>query len=283
MPSMRDIRNRINGVAKTKQITRSMRMVSSAKVQKAKGVFESSRPHAQYAKGIMDILTASPDVRESNYFQPSAASKTLVVAISTDRGLCGAYNMNVARKLIKLSNQRSNLSIVTVGSKIVPALRREKLEVQISYAGIAETPMFEEAEALGEALLQLFEEGQVDEVRLVYTRFVSVLEQYVEDSQLLPYVVTPNGSVPAHVAFEPQGSPLIKSVVSAYVNAVLYQAFVESTLCEQTARVNSMDAAVRNSDELVEKLTLQYNQMRQAGITNQIIEIMGGVSATEKR
>ena len=281
MASTQHIRSRITGIDKTKQITRSMRLVSSAKVQKARAVYESSLPHYQRALYLMDILAGSYETAQNRCFAQQTGGRAAVLVISTDRGLCGAYNMNLARRALRLLAKKDAV-VIAVGSKVVTALQREKAEIAGRYMGISETPVMEEAAMIAARLLQLYQSGEVDEVYVVRTCFENMLEQHAVAEQLLPYIPQEKTAPAGSRLLESPAETIVQTALSVYLGAALYKHMAESSLCEQSARVNSMDAAARNSDELVQKLTLQYNQMRQGGITNQIIEIMGGAAAAEK-
>lgn len=286
MASAQELKSRIDSVSKTKQITRSMRMVSSSKVYKSRRIFEGSVPYYEQAKHMMEILSVSSAARKNLYFTPAEnVEKILIVTISTDRGLCGAYNMNIARKTLSLLKEFKNkeVEIVTVGAKVNASLKKDGAAVKESYPGISESPFYEEADIMVEGIMRRFQSKKVQEVYLVHTEFLNMLEQRAVVKKLLPFTQKPEELPKGTFTFEPAGEQLIQNLVPTYLNALLYTAMCESALCEQSARVSSMDAAARNSDELVEKLTLQYNQMRQASITNSIIEISGGVAAQEDK
>lgn len=282
MASVQEIKGRITGISKTKQITRSMRMVSSSKVHKARRIYENSVPFYKQVESMMDVLAASPQAKRSMFFhQPNEIEKVAILAISTDRGLCGAYNMNIARRIASLVKEYPSTHITTVGSKVNASLKKDNIVVDESYMGMSETPFYEEADAMVFDIMKHYQVGHVQKVILVYTEFMNALEQHTVAKQLLPYVPQNKEDITNGWEFEPKGETLITNSIPTYLNAVIYSAMCESALCEQSARVNSMDAAARNSDELVDKLTLEYNQLRQASITNSLIEISGGVAAQE--
>lgn len=283
LASIQSIRGRIGGIAKTKQITRSMRLVSSAKVQKARTALENCMTYYNNASYIMDVLASTHTGKRHRDFSVNEIRKTGIIALSTDRGLCGAYNMNVARKTLELVREKhGNVFLVTVGNKLGPILRHENIKIESTYMGISETPVFEEAELLSFHLIELYEKEEIDEIHIIYTRFESMLEQFAVSERLVPYTPSEDANISGIWGFEPEEEELISSATPCFISAALYRAMLFSALSEQSARVSSMDAAAKNSDELMERLTLYYNKMRQAGITNQIIEVVSGAAAQNK-
>lgn len=284
MASVQEIKNRINGIAKTKQITRSMRMVSSSKVHKSRRIFENSIPYANQTEAMMDVLAAAELAKKNRFFLPAeTVERVLILAISTDRGLCGAYNINIARRITTLVKEYPNAQVITVGTKVNSSLKREGIAVETSYVGMSESPFYEEADMLVADVMKQYQSGAVQKVFLVYTEFTNMLEQHTVAKELLPYISQNTEPMAGTWEFEPEGMGIVEAIAPIYLNAVIYRALCEAALCEQSARVSSMDAAARNSDELVQKLTLQYNQIRQAVITNSMIEISGGVAAQEEK
>lgn len=283
MASVQHIRKRIGGIAKTKQITRSMRMVSFSKVQRARAAFDNNLPYYRHAMRIMDILASTYTARRHRLFVAGKVRQTGILAISTDRGLCGAYNMNIVRRTARLVREKGAVRIISVGSKSAPALAREDIAVDFSYIGISETPIVEEAEMLSEQAMHLFLDGEIDELYLIYHRFENMLSQRVVAQKILPFSLAPTSLVKGAWSFEPDEEQLVPEAAQVYLTASIYNAMLESALCEQGARVNSMDAAARNSDELLEKLKLQFNKLRQELITNEIIEIVSGAASQTRR
>ena len=295
METMRDIQIRMKSIDSTRQITETMRLISNRKVQKIKKRMEDNRPYFEQAAKVIDGIAANPDTADHPYItgRPGTdpkAKKSLVIVITADRGLCGGYNSNVLKETSALLKNLGGVKIVAVGTKGRDYFRRRKVEVAESYKGLSENPFYEDAQAISEAAVKMFAEKETDEVYIVYTEYHTMLSQTPRAVRLLP--LDRGGADKKTESTEPEPGPamnfdsgeteFLEYAVSAYVSALIFGGMLESAVSEQCARLTGMDSAVKNSEKIIDTLTLQYNQMRQSAITQEIAEIVGGANAVGK-
>jgi len=262
-----------------------MRLISNRKVQKIKRRMEENRPYYEQAVKIIGdaALTArqNPDIRGHAYMAGHGreAKKPLVIVITADRGLCGGYNSNALKEASALMKNFGDADIFAIGTKGRDYFKRRKKNIGAYYRGMSENPFFEDAQAIGAAAIKAFAAREADEVYLVYTEYHTMLLQTPKSVRLLPLDIN-GGSEPAD--YDPGGTEFFEYAVSAYVTARVFGAMLSSSVSEQCARLTGMDSAVKNSEKIIDSLTLQYNQMRQSAITQEIAEIVGGANAVEK-
>jgi F-type H+-transporting ATPase subunit gamma len=293
MPNLRDIKKRIESVTSTRQITRTMEMVSTAKIKRAQERIESARPYAlkmmevlgnvaRYVQGASHPLLEEHETRD----------KVVVIAITSDRGLCGGFNSNILRMTEQLvAEERSTgaeVDIVAVGKKAVGYLRYRGIEPLGSYTGLADAPTFEGATQIADDVIPGYTDGDIDAVHVVFNHFVNVATQKAEVHQLLPIArrvmeesedaldLTPE------YTFEPEAETVLEHLLPTYVETLVYRALMESAASEHAARRAAMKAATDNAGEMITTLTRSYNRARQAAITNEIAEIVGGAAALEE-
>lgn len=280
MANMQNIRSRMRSIESTRQITQSMRMVSSSKVQGARRHMESSQPFFEETVAhVQDIVSQFPGSTH-RYLQPRKVKTTGIIAIASDRGLCGGYNVSVVRETRELIQSLEDYRLITVGSQLWDRFRRQGIEIARGFHGISETPFFEDVMDVSEYTMRLFDAEEIDEIYLVHTQFISMIEQQTAVAKVLPILQTTTDSL-EDIYCEPQVDRVLDSIVPLYVSAYLYGAMTEAAVCEQAARIQSMDAATRNSDEMLELLELEYNKARQAAITQELTEIVAGANALE--
>ena len=277
MASMREIRRRIRGVQSTRQITRAMNMVAASKLQRARAKMENLRPFVDKTKRVTRDITASVIDRDNPYIKGREVNSTLVIVISGDRGLCGGYNVNVCKAALSLANEKPREQIITVGLKARDYFNRRRKEVIRTYSGVSENPFYEDAQDIGLLAVDLYDTGEADEAYLVYTEFQSIVNIQPKAIRLLPLPAGDERA--AGFGFEPDESAFLSFLAPRYVSTVIYGAMVESAACEQGARMTSMDSATKNSTELINKFTLQYNRARQDAITQELTEIVSGANA----
>jgi len=280
MESIQMIRSRIQSIGSTRQITQSMRLVSTAKVQRARGRMEANRPFLDNMWHLVEEAVSGAD--PGHPFLSGGSNAPAAVVISSDRGLCGGYNINVCKEALALRERLGDCRIVTVGAKARDFFRRRRIPVARSFTGISESPFFDDARGIGDVVLDWFGSGEADSVYLVYTRFQTLLAQTPVYRKLLPLKQEAR-KTGALVRMEPEDESFLDRLVPFYLSSVIYSAMLESSACEQGARITSMDAAVKNSDEMIDSLTLLYNQARQGAITREITEIVGGAEALQQR
>lgn len=284
MESLELIKNRIQSIASTRQITRSMRLVSTAKVQKARTQMEENRPFLRETERLVRIAAENASDARHPYLKRREEKRAAVIVISGDRGLCGGYNINANRHAAALIKSLGNdVKIITVGVKARDFFRRRyNKHLAHSFTGVADNPFYDEISGIAAIAQGWYDGGEVDQIYVVYTKFKSMLEQVPAEKRLLPFDMD---AIPAEdgakklVRCEPDGDIFLTRAVSFYLAASLFGLVLESSCCEQSARVTSMDSAVKNADEMIDTLTLQYNQARQGTITQEIIEIVSGADA----
>jgi len=280
MASMREIKHRIRSVRSTQQITRAMNMVAASKLQRARGKLDSLRPFVGETIRITRDVSARISDRGNPYIRQRPVNNTLVIVISGDRGLCGGYNVNVSKAALALVNDKPGEQMITIGTKARDYFNRRRKEIIRTYSGISENPFYEDASDIGLLAVDLYDSGEVDEVYLVYTEFLSIVNAQPKTLKLLPLPAEPEqGARGGLFDFEPGEGAFLSYIVPRYVSTAVYGAMVESAACEQGARMTSMDSATKNSSDLINKLALQYNRARQDAITQELTEIVSGANA----
>ena len=281
MDSLILIKNRINSIHSTRQITQSMRTVSTVKVQRARERMLAGRPFLEQARRLVQAAGAALPYGEHPLLAPREGIRAAVLVVSGDRGLCGGYNLNVCKALSALAKSHADLKIIIVGSKAADyCAQRFQGKVTRSYTGISENPFYEDAEAIAAALMGWYKNAEVDQVYIIYTQFRTMLSQRTTTAKLLPLEIDPPGG--ATTRFEIPSTEIFTHAVPFYVTAFVYAAILESAACEHSARIATMDSAVKNAGGMIEALTLLYHQARQGEITREIIEIVSGADAAEE-
>lgn len=275
---------RIKAVKSTQQITKAMKLVSAAKLRRAQEKVLAARPYArELARTLARLVQAGAGASHPLLQQRPEGSNVAYVVISADRGLAGSYNVNIIRKGQQaMKADPRPLKLIAIGRKGRDFFRKRRIEPVKEFVGVGEEPSFARArEILGE-IVALFLAREVDEVRLVYTEFVNAVTQRPTEVQLLP-VVAPEGE--AHKGadldyiYVPGAEAVLNTLVPRFAETVFYQALLEAKASEHGARMTAMGNATDNAKEMIEKLTLAYNRARQAGITREISEIVGGAEA----
>jgi len=286
MPSTRDIRRRIKSVKNTSQITKAMQMVASSKMRKAQLAALAGRPYAILMNQV--ILKASKDTQNFTHplMEKREIRKRAVLAVSTDKGLCGALNSNLGREVLKFDK---DTVYVAAGRKASQFLARTKRNLAAEFT-YKDAPLFAEARAMSKTVVEMFLKGEVDCVDVIFTRFVNTLTQKVEVRRLLPIGELQNilnlpsgagehapeaaegGQQLEHI-FEPSAEKVLGGILPHFVNFIVYQILLEAKASEHSARMVAMKNATDNAKQLIKDLTLEYNKVRQASITTEILEI----------
>lgn len=286
MANLRDIRRRIKSVKNTAQITRAMQLVAAAKMKKAQDQAMAGRDYSSQLNAVLSDISASfADEVSHPLLQAREGNRELVLVISTDKGLCGPLNTNLAKKL--RADTSATADYVTVGRKL--RIMLEKLGKNILADFSVKDPVpFADARAIAAFLTKQFNEGKYDKVSIVFTRFVNTLTQVPEVKQLLP-VLPPTQSDDDGLIdgdskdslFEPSVDEVLASILPLYVNFQVYQALLESRATEHSARMVAMKAATDNAKKFIKELTLEYNKVRQGAITAELLEITTAMKAME--
>jgi F-type H+-transporting ATPase subunit gamma len=285
MPSLIDIRRRVKAVKSTQQITKAMKMVSSSKLRRAQERIVRSRPYAQQMLRVFNNLATRVDSSKHPLLNDDPeAGRTLLIVITADRGLCGSFNTNVVKAVagFVVDHPGRPISLGLVGRKGRDVLRRRGLPVRFEHVNLPKVIHFAEAEAIASPAVNDFLAGEVDSVYVVYNEFKSVMSQRVVVEQVLP--LAPIEAREAVVGeteyiYEPSPQRIFDQLLGRLVEAQILRALLESAAAEQAARMTAMDAATRNSADMIEDLTLTMNKVRQAAITREIIEVVSGAQA----
>jgi len=292
MPSLIDMRRRLRAVKSTQQITKALKMVAASKLRRAQEKVIATRPFAIQAKRVLASISKRVDAGAHPLLEnrPGAATgNTLIIVISADRGLCGSFNTNVVKAVANFlrENKGRTMSLGLVGRKSRDLLGRRGFPVRFDYVNLPKVISTIDAEAIVAPAIEDFLSGKVDSVYLVYNEFKSVISQRVVMEQLLPMApITPPaaGTEPAagettEYLYEPSAERIFEILLKRLVEAQVLRALVESNAAFYAAQMTAMDAATRNSAEMLSSLTLQMNKIRQAAITREIIEVVSGAQA----
>jgi F-type H+-transporting ATPase subunit gamma len=288
---LRQLRRRIRSVDSTQQITRAMEMIAASRIQKATRRVEEATPYAQMIHEIIRGLAATNEVRDHPLLAPHATVETAAVCVVTsDRGLAGAYNANVFRRaegVIRREKEEGNdIRLYVVGKKGLSYFRFQGMDPEQSWSGFSERPTIDHAIPIAAALMDAYAGGRVDRVWLVYTDFQSQLIQRPAELQILP--VDPRQfaggeRLPAEVMYEPAPDDILERLVPRFVEAMVLAGLLESAASEHAMRQRAMKSASENAEELAEDLSRELNRARQAQITQEISEIVGGAEALSAR
>jgi F-type H+-transporting ATPase subunit gamma len=282
--NMRDIKRRIKSVNSMEHITNAMKLVSAAKLRRAKNTFEKTREYFHFVtESIEEIFNNTKEV-PTQYLKGSREIKTTCYIIMTSsRGLCGSFNSNVIKEAAKeIAADPEKPVIVAVGGKGKEYFQKRGYEIFEEYMLPPESISFVETHDISKPIIDLYNTGKIDEVVMIYTSFKSSLEQKVKTVTLLPFEIHKDPDFPKHeklVDYEPSVEDVFNYLVPKYVEIMIYGAIVESATCEHAARRIAMENATDNAREMIGELTLFYNRTRQAAITTEISEIVGGAEA----
>ena len=285
MPNMRDIKRRIRAVINIQHVTGAMKMVAAAKLRRAQDQVWATRPYAYKMAEVVGRLAAAPRAQGLPLVAPREVNKTGYVLITADRGLAGAYNgglINLAEECLAEKERPS--ALVAVGRKGAQFFRQRPVEILDYHVDFGDAPGMIQARALTRQLMEIFLNGQVDEVNLIYARFLSALHHTPQVERLLP-LVTPSAqeNEETEYIYEPEPVGILTDLLPRYCEIKVYQALLEAKASEHSARMVAMDSATRNAGEVIEKLTLSFNKARQSAITTEILEVASGAEALQAR
>lgn len=278
---MREIKRRIKSVTNTHQITKAMEMVASSKFKKFQGLVLNSRPYSEGIEGILTNIASGIKNQHHPLFEGKKEVKKIgVIAIASDRGLCGGYNSSVSKELKRfgLENSDKEISIIAVGKKMVDYARKERLNLKAEYIQLVPENMFEKAKELSENIVEFFNENIFDEVYIVYSKFLSAVNSEVTRTRLLP-LEEPEVEENKNYIFEPSEEVIMDALLPKYLNIYIYQSILEATASEHSSRMRAMKSASDNADDMVGKLTLSFNRARQGSITQELSEIVAGADS----
>jgi len=289
MPTLRDIKRRINAVKSTRQITKAMKMVAAAKLRKAQMRMLQMRPYAERMNEVLRSLADTPDgeIHPLLAFRPRRGIELMV--ITSDRGLCGAFNSNILRAASQLIQEKrgqgfDRITISVVGKKARDYFKRRNIEVRRAWTGLSGSLTYSDAQEIAKDIIDSYLEHVMDEVIILYNRFKTVMTQEVTSFRLLPYTLPESHeekseTVSSAYIFEPSRQEIYNQLLPKNIEIQIYSALLESQASEEAARMTAMENATKNADDMIENLTLQFNKARQASITKELMDIVGGVEA----
>lgn len=292
MPSLKDLRNRISSVKATQKITKAMQMVAAAKLRRAQAAAEAARPYAERIEKVLANLAGGVSTGAPVLLSGNGRDEThLLVVATAERGLCGAFNSSIVRlareHIQRLQGQGKTVKILCVGKKGYDQLRRnyEKNIVElVELRGVRQIG-FDQGDAIGRKVIDLFERGEFDVATLFFSRFKSVIQQFPTALQLIPAQISANeneaaaGGALAIYEYEPGQDEILATLLPRNISVQIFRALLENAASEQGARMSAMDNATRNAGDMIKKQTTLYNRSRQAIITKELIEIISGAEA----
>ena len=285
MANLKEIRGRITSISSTMQITSAMKMVSAAKLKKAQDAITMLRPYSEKLQELIQKVSTGSEGSLSEYAQKREVKKILYIAISSNRGLAGAFNSSVIKELNANYKQKEDVEIevLTIGKKVFDAVRRVRT-VYDNQSSIYDSVSFEAVSKLTSAVMKDFSEGIFDEVYLVYNKFINAATQEVRTEQLLPITMPEQAEEDAEsdYIFEPDKQTILETLIPKSIKTQVYKALLDSIASEHGARMTAMHKATDNANVLKNELVIFYNKARQAAITNEILEIVSGAEALKK-
>jgi len=288
MANLKEVRNRITSVSSTQQITNAMKMVSAAKLKRATNAIVDLRPYANKLKDILSNLSASIEDNASPYLDNRSPEKVLLVVVSSNRGLAGAFNANVIKAANVLISQKyaeqrkkGNVSILAIGKRGHEYFARQNYPLIGNHTELFSQLNFENTSLITDVIMKGFVEGEYDRVEIVYNQFKNAAVQYLATEQLLPLEPTVKEETGTEVdyIFEPSKEKITHELIPKSIKIQLYKAVLDSHASEHGARMTAMDKATENAGDLIKALKLSYNQARQAAITTELTEIVSGAAA----
>lgn len=290
MPSLKDIRSRIDSTKNTQQITRAMKMVSAAKLRRAQHNIVNQRPYANTILSVIADIAATHRIKHPLLSVTKEPKKILLVVLTSDRGLCGAFNTTVNKFAEKFYRdhlgQFEKIDFLFIGRRAADYFRRRDVKPVDTILNLAKDISYSMAANVADRLIAAYNSGEYDEIRLVYNEFKSAIQQQVVCETLLPIDVEKAATLtkgeagfPADMIFEPSPEQIIEQLILKHFNVQVYRCMSESVAAEHGARMTAMENATKNASEMINLLTLTYNKLRQASITTELIEITSGAEA----
>lgn len=282
MASMRSIKRRKGSIQSTQQITKAMKLVSTVKLQRAKGRAERSKAYFECMYATVKSMLARTGFIEHPYLKPGESSKKAVIVITSNRGLAGGYNSNVIKLITKGDFNKEDVKIYAIGRKGKDAFVRYGYEVAGDYSDMIEEPAYADAMEISKVLLEAFSQGEIGEIYLAYTAFKNTVSHVPTLLKLLPVEAGEAEEADdskALMNFEQDEEEALNLLIPKYITSLIYGGMVEAVASENGARMQAMDSATSNAEEMIDKLSLQYNRARQGSITQELTEIIAGAEA----
>lgn len=286
MPSLRDLRRRIKSIKSTQQITKAMKAVSAAKMRRAQDAVVAARPYAKRLVKVLGRMASATSGVRHPLLEVREPKKVVYLIITADRGLCGGFNSNVIRRAAAEIRNVPDVGLICVGRKSRDFFRRRGYNIIQQYVGLGENVNAAQAREIAQLIIDKYSAGEFDAVYLVYSEFINVLVQRPVVVKLLPAEPpkeeqAEKAAAKADYIFEPSAEEVLASLLPKYVTNTVFQGMLESKAGEHSARMTAMDNATKNASDMISRLTLSMNRARQAAITKEISEIVGGAAALE--
>jgi F-type H+-transporting ATPase subunit gamma len=288
MPSLKEVKSRISSVVSTQQITKAMKMVAAAKLRKSQDRIIQMRPFAKKMSDLLQNLSADQSNGQGWYSVVREEKSVLIVAISSDRGLCGSFNSSIFKATLKLieekyskQQQQKSVTILPIGKKSSEFFTKRNFPIVNTYSNIFQDLSFEKVSEAGQFLMDQFRKGEFDKIEIVYNEFKNVATQVLRSEQWLPVLplTAKKKTEETDYIFQPNREEIITGLIPKSLKVQLFKAVLESNASENGARMTAMDKATENAGELLKDLRLTYNRTRQAAITKEILEIVAGAEA----
>ncbi|MBS1951923.1 MAG: ATP synthase gamma chain [Cytophagales bacterium] len=288
MPSLKEVKSRIASVVSTQQITKAMKMVAAAKLRKSQERIMQMRPFAQKLNGLLQNLSSAGTDGPTWYNSAREEKKILIVAISSDRGLCGGFNSSVFKTAVRLieekysaQHRQKNVTILPIGKKAMEYFTKRNFPTVADFSLIYQDLSFDKVAEAAQYLMDSFRKGNYDKIEIVYNEFKNVATQILRTEQFLPVLPAAKGKKTEEVdyIYQPDQEEIITGLIPKSLNVQLFKAVLDSNAAENGARMTAMDKATENAGELLKDLRLTYNRTRQAAITKEILEIVAGAEA----
>lgn len=281
MPSLQDIKRRTKSVKSIQQITNAMDMVATSRMRHAKEAANANRPYAEKVAAVVNEIAVTVGGEFSHpLLEKHEGGHRLVLVLAADKGLAGAYSSNACKEALNSIEDKATTEIVTVGRKARDFFKHRGYNVTGSFTGFSEKPHFENAVEVAVDLIGRFKSGEISDVQMVYTRFVSAISCVPETVQLLPFKESGEAAAPStEYIYEPSAEAVLVHLLPQYLYTTVYAALLQAAASELSSRMNAMSNATDNAAELISKLELYYNKVRQAGITTELNEIVSGAEA----
>ena len=287
MAGAKEIRNKIGSVKSTQKITKAMEMVAASKMRRSQDAMEATRPYAETMRKVIGHLANGSLEYKHPYLEEREAKRVGYIIVSTDRGLCGGLNINLFKKAMldmkDWSEKGADVELAIIGSKATAFFNNSGAKVAAQVSGLGDKPSLEDLIGSVSVMLKKYDEGELDRLFVVFNKFENTMVQEPTIDQLLPLPKSDSEDMQRNHAwdyiYEPEPKPLLDALLVRYVESQVYQGVVENLACEQAARMIAMKAATDNATNLIEDLELVYNKARQAAITQELSEIVGGASA----
>lgn len=291
MPSLKDVKLQIAGVGKTKQITKAMGMVASAGLRGAQMRIERFRPYAEkFGSMLGDLAARTEDAQHPLLVEHEKVERVIIMLMTSDRGLCGGFNINLITKALKLANEKQaegkDVAFVCVGKKGRDAVRKTSFPIVNEFVGVMGKFDFTLAMELGSIVAHAYQDYNADEIYMIYSEFVSMSRQVASAMTVLPIQAATDSDEASNeleYVYEPDVTLLLAELLPRYINVQVYRGLLDTSASENAARMFAMNNATSNCDDMIASLTLLYNKTRQAAITNDLMDIVGGANALQSQ